>query len=141
MFRYVMYWSRYCGVFRRRLFGNRTLLYRLVSFRFNSIQSLCNITKCVLGEISTPTMRGIVGFFFSVNLASGLLVTSVLGLWLDWRWISSICTIEPILFLIGLSFIPESPYYLAKKGLSKCKCSSQHLTDKLKLNRATERCS
>ncbi len=39
-----------------------------------------------------------------------------MGLWMDWRWISGVCTIEPIFFLIGLTFVPESPYYLVKKG-------------------------
>ena len=68
------------------------------------------------GEISTPTMRGIVGFFFSVDLASGLLVTSLLGLCMHWRWLSVVCTIQPIIFLLGLVFIPESPYFLIKKG-------------------------
>lgn len=61
-------------------------------------------------------MRGIVGYFFSVNLASGVLSASLMGLWLEWRWMSAICTIEPILFLIGLFFVPESPYYLVKNG-------------------------
>jgi SP family facilitated glucose transporter-like MFS transporter 8 len=61
-------------------------------------------------------MRGTVGFFFSVNLASGLLVTSLMGLWMDWRWLSVVCTIEPVIFLVGLIFVPESPYFLVKKG-------------------------
>ncbi|XP_046452123.1 solute carrier family 2, facilitated glucose transporter member 8-like isoform X5 [Daphnia pulex] len=74
------------------------------------------IAPCYIGEISTPTMRGIVGFFFSVNLASGLLVTSVMGLWMHWRWLSVICTIEPIIFLVGMICVPESPYFLIRKG-------------------------
>ncbi|KAI9554051.1 hypothetical protein GHT06_019323 [Daphnia sinensis] len=82
------------------------------------------IAPCYIGEISTPTMRGIVGFFFSLNLASGLLVTSLMGLWMDWRWISVVCTIEPIIFLIGLIFIPESPYYLVKKGRHSDACGA-----------------
>ncbi|XP_046650205.1 solute carrier family 2, facilitated glucose transporter member 8-like isoform X3 [Daphnia pulicaria] len=74
------------------------------------------IAPCYIGEISTPAMRGIVGFFFSVNLASGLLVTSVMGLWMHWRWLSVICTIEPIIFLVGMICVPESPYFLMRKG-------------------------
>lgn len=59
------------------------------------------------------------GFFYSLNLTSGLLFTSIMGLWLNWRWITCICTLEPIIFLFGLLFIPESPYFLVKNGLFK----------------------
>lgn len=46
----------------------------------------------------------------------GILVTSLLGLGLDWRWISAICAIDPLIFLVAMIFMPESPYYLVKKG-------------------------
>ncbi len=62
-------------------------------------------------------MRGTAGLFYSMNRASGILVTSCMGLWLDWRWLSAICTIQPLILLVGLSFAPESPYFLIKKGL------------------------
>lgn len=78
---------------------------------------------CVyIGEISTPPMRGIVGFFFSANLTGGLLVTSLMGLNMNWRSISAVCTVEPILFFISLLLVPESPYFLVKHGqlLSSC---------------------
>jgi hypothetical protein len=69
-----------------------------------------------LGEISTPTMRGTAGLFYSMNRASGILVTSFMGLCFDWRWLSALCTIEPLILLVGLFFVPESPYFLVKKG-------------------------
>ncbi len=69
-----------------------------------------------IGEISTPTMRGIVGFFFAFNLSCGVLVTSVMGLWMHWRWLSVICTIKPIIFIVGMICVPESPYFLMRKG-------------------------
>lgn len=57
------------------------------------------------------------GFFYSLNLTSGLLFTSVMGLWMNWRWITGICTLEPVIFIFGLLLIPESPYFLVKNGL------------------------
>jgi SP family facilitated glucose transporter-like MFS transporter 8 len=39
-----------------------------------------------------------------------------MGLCFDWRWLSALCTIEPLILLVGLFFVPESPYFLVKKG-------------------------
>ena len=61
-------------------------------------------------------MRGTAGLFYSMNRASGILVTSCMGLWFDWRWLSAICAIRPLILLVGLSFTPESPYFLIKTG-------------------------
>ena len=70
-------------------------------------------------EISIPSIRGILGTFFHLSLVIGFLLCSVLGLeglGLSWRWITIICTTAPILFLVSVIFVPESPYYLLKKG-------------------------
>jgi len=67
------------------------------------------------GEISTPMMRGVIGMLFSVSISTGVLVSSLLA-WLDWRWISGILTILPVLCLPIALISPESPYYLVKKG-------------------------
>ena len=61
-------------------------------------------------------MRGILGSFFQLMLATGILITSLFGLGLDWRWISAISALDPLIFLIAMILVPESPYYLLKKG-------------------------
>ncbi len=61
-------------------------------------------------------MRGILGFSFQVMITTGILVTSLFGLGLDWRLISAISALFPVIFLLCMIYVPESPYYLVKKG-------------------------
>jgi MFS family permease len=68
-----------------------------------------------IGEITMPTLRGILGMFFSTFVCSGILVTSLMG-WLNWRLISAISAIFPVILFAAMFFAPESPYYLIKAG-------------------------
>ncbi len=61
-------------------------------------------------------MRGLLGFFFQLMLTVGILFTSLLGLGLDWRWISTILAVFPLISVIAMILVPESPYYSLKKG-------------------------
>ncbi len=67
-------------------------------------------------EITMPTLRGLLGMFFSSMLCAGILVTSLLG-WFNWRVISSISAIAPLILLVTMFLVPESPYHLIKIGL------------------------
>jgi hypothetical protein len=68
------------------------------------------------GEISIPDIRGTVGYFFSTNIGLGILFTQILGLGLDWRFISGVCAITPLVLFALLYFVPESPYFLVKNS-------------------------
>ncbi len=46
----------------------------------------------------------------------GLVVSSLLGLGLDWRWISTALAVPSLLLLISMIYLPETPYFLLKKG-------------------------
>ena len=37
----------------------------------------------------------------------------------DWRWISSFGLVLPLIFAVAMFFVPESPYWLLKKGLNE----------------------
>lgn len=63
-------------------------------------------------------MRGPLGVFFPVMLAFGVLTGSLLGLGLDWRWISAALGVAPFLLLVTMISLPETPYYMLKKGIS-----------------------
>lgn len=76
---------------------------------------LYNVSRTI-GEIAIPNLRGVLGFFFQLMVVTGILITSLFGLGLDWRWISAISAIDPLIFLIAMILVPESPYYLLKKG-------------------------
>ncbi|XP_057375684.1 facilitated trehalose transporter Tret1-like [Daphnia carinata] len=75
----------------------------------------CVVAPSYIGETSTMSMRGALGMLFSAMMSAGILATSLLG-WLDWRWISAICTIFPVVVLVGVIFVPDSPYFLMKQG-------------------------
>ena len=70
----------------------------------------------ISGEISTPPVRGVLGCFFQLSVCVGLITSSVMGLGLGWRLMSAVLEIFPVIAVFGLIFVPESPYYLLKKG-------------------------
>uniref|UniRef100_A0A0P5PFR2 Putative Solute carrier family 2, facilitated glucose transporter member n=1 Tax=Daphnia magna TaxID=35525 RepID=A0A0P5PFR2_9CRUS len=77
---------------------------------------ICSVVSpSYLGEISMPSLRGLLGMFFSSLLCAGILVTSLTG-WLNWRLISGIAAVHPIILLVAMFFVPESPYHLIKTG-------------------------
>lgn len=79
---------------------------------------ICSVVcPCYLGEISTPPVRGVLGCFFQLSVCVGLITSSVMGLGLGWRLMSAVLEIFPVIAVFGLIFVPESPYYLLKKGL------------------------
>jgi len=67
------------------------------------------------GEITTPSMRGPLGTLFSAMLCMGFLVSSLLA-WLPWRIFSALFTSVGLVIYGVMFFVPESPYYLAKRG-------------------------
>jgi SP family facilitated glucose transporter-like MFS transporter 8 len=78
---------------------------------------ICSVVApSYVGEISIPSIRGLLGFFFQLMVCTGILVVSLFGLGLHWRWISAISAIFPLIFLAAVMYVPESPYFLVKKG-------------------------
>lgn len=70
-----------------------------------------------VNEISTPTIRGMLGFSHQVLLTLGLWTASLIALSrLTWRLFSFIALVPTILFYFLLQNIPESPYFLIKTG-------------------------
>ena len=61
-------------------------------------------------------MRGLLGFSFQLMVVLGILVVSLFGLGLDWRLISAIEAVFPVILVLSMIYVPESPYYLVKKG-------------------------
>ena len=61
-------------------------------------------------------MKGPLGTLFSAMLCMGFLVSSLLA-WLPWRIFSAMFTSVAVVIYGVMFFVPESPYYLAKRGL------------------------
>ncbi|KAK3016622.1 hypothetical protein RJ639_006500 [Escallonia herrerae] len=72
-----------------------------------------------IAEIAPQNMRGSLGSVNQLSVTIGIMLAYLLGLFLHWR-VLAILGILPCTFLIpGLFFIPESPRWLAKMGLTE----------------------
>ncbi|KAK3017159.1 hypothetical protein RJ639_007834 [Escallonia herrerae] len=72
-----------------------------------------------IAEIAPQNMRGSLGSVNQLSVTIGIMLAYLLGLFLHWRVLAILGTL-PCTFLIpGLFFIPESPRWLAKMGLTE----------------------
>jgi len=67
-------------------------------------------------EIASTDMRGVLGCFIALMQGFGMLVTYMLGYWLNWWQLSVYMAILVIPYIIGIYFIPESPHWYFSKG-------------------------
>lgn len=74
-------------------------------------------TSIFLSEISEDHNRGTIGCFIGLSFPIGNLYVYLVGPLFSVKVLTLICTIPNIINLLCfLTFIPESPYYLASKG-------------------------
>uniref|UniRef100_A0A5B7B2W0 Putative sugar transporter ERD6-like 6 n=1 Tax=Davidia involucrata TaxID=16924 RepID=A0A5B7B2W0_DAVIN len=72
-----------------------------------------------IAEIAPQNMRGSLGSVNQLSITIGIMLAYLLGLFLHWR-VLAVVGIFPCLVLIpGLFFIPESPRWLAKMGMTE----------------------
>ena len=67
-------------------------------------------------EIATTDMRGTLGVLVTLMQSVGLLVTFLVGSFLNWYWLALSNFISVAFFVLALVFIPESPRWLLMKG-------------------------
>lgn len=75
-----------------------------------------SITPVYLVEVSSLSIRGMLGVVPPLFTQIGLLATYLSGCWMDWRTLALSGVAIVILFVIFVWIIPESPVYLASKG-------------------------
>ena len=91
---------------------------------FVTLRALSGLGAGVIGglmapyvaEISRPELRGAFVATGSLLLHVGSLFVNVLGAFLPWKSVAVICAVLPLINLITLFFIPESPVWLLSKG-------------------------
>uniref|UniRef100_A0A8C9RDB2 Solute carrier family 2, facilitated glucose transporter member 8 n=1 Tax=Scleropages formosus TaxID=113540 RepID=A0A8C9RDB2_SCLFO len=69
-----------------------------------------------VSEISSPSVRGVLGSCPQVTAVFGSLTLYALGLLLPWRWLAVAGELPALLMLVLLCFMPKSPRYLISKG-------------------------
>lgn len=69
-----------------------------------------------LAECADSEFRGITINAGYVSLSAGFLLTFALGAIMDWRYLAWSGIVFPIITLVGLSFLPETPVWLIRNG-------------------------
>ncbi|XP_073159298.1 sugar transporter ERD6-like 6 [Henckelia pumila] len=71
-----------------------------------------------IAEIAPQNLRGALGSVNQLSVTIGILLSYLLGLLVDWRLLAVIGLLPCLILIPGLFFIPESPRWLAKMGMT-----------------------
>jgi len=69
-----------------------------------------------IAETSDPDKRGFYGSGFQLSVTLGIVITYVIGKYLNWADLALLLTAFPFIFLLAILSMPESPAWLLKKG-------------------------
>ncbi|XP_077284436.1 facilitated trehalose transporter Tret1-like isoform X2 [Arctopsyche grandis] len=67
-------------------------------------------------EVTQPHLRGMLGALASVCISFGVLLQYVLGSCLNWQILSGISSIIPVISLLSMLIMPETPNYLLNRN-------------------------
>lgn len=67
-----------------------------------------------VSEYAETSIRGLLGTGFQLFLTIGILLVFTIGAVTSWVNLSYICGVVPIVYVIGMFFVPESPTWLIK---------------------------
>ena len=70
-----------------------------------------------VSEVADVKIRGALGTLIAVNVFTGSLLMVSIGPWVSYQVLGTVGLIIPLIFVVVFLFFPESPYYLANKGL------------------------
>jgi facilitated trehalose transporter len=111
----MMYSSSFMGGF----FSAITLLACQVKTTISSSRFLLNILfipQVYVSEIAHPEIRGCLSAVLKMAGEIGTLSSFTLGAFLDWRQLATVAAGAPVLFLLAVLFIPETPSFLLYHG-------------------------
>ncbi|XP_043289557.1 facilitated trehalose transporter Tret1-like isoform X2 [Venturia canescens] len=72
-----------------------------------------------VSEVADTNIRGALGTLIAVNVFTGSLLACSVGPWVSYTALGLVMLSVPIIFLSTFAWFPESPYYLASKGLNE----------------------
>lgn len=72
-----------------------------------------------IAEISPQNMRGSLGSVNQLAVTLGIMLAYLLGLFVNWRVLAVLGILPCTILIPGLFFIPESPRWLAKMGMTE----------------------
>ncbi|KAF3970963.1 hypothetical protein ACB098_01G047300 [Castanea mollissima] len=72
-----------------------------------------------ISEIAPQNMRGGLGSVNQLSVTIGIMLAYLLGLFVEWRILAVLGMLPCTILIPGLFFIPESPRWLAKMGMTE----------------------
>ncbi|XP_031115205.1 sugar transporter ERD6-like 6 [Ipomoea triloba] len=76
------------------------------------------VVPVYIAEISPQNSRGVLVSINQLSVTVGIMLTYLLGIFVPWRVLAIIGMIPCTILIPGLFFIPESPRWLAQRGLA-----------------------
>ena len=80
------------------------------------------LSPMYIAELSPPETRGRLVSLNQFTIVLGILVTNLVNFYLSdsgaaaWRWMFGLGAVPSLLFLVGVFFLPESPFWLLKQN-------------------------
>ncbi|TMW51385.1 hypothetical protein DOY81_003509 [Sarcophaga bullata] len=68
-----------------------------------------------VAEITEPKYRGILSALGSTCVITGVFIQFIMGSLMDWRTIAAVSSAFPVISIISLCFVPESPTWLIRE--------------------------
>ncbi|KAM3911639.1 solute carrier family 2, facilitated glucose transporter member 8 isoform 1-T2 [Leptodactylus fuscus] len=83
---------------------------RVLSGLASGVTSL--VVPVYISETSHSKVRGALGSCVQLMVVTGIVGAYIAGMMVSWRWLAVVCSIPPILMLMSMCFMPETPRYL-----------------------------
>ncbi|CAB3365739.1 Hypothetical predicted protein [Cloeon dipterum] len=74
------------------------------------------VAPIYVGEIAASSIRGSLGGFFQMQLTIGILFAYLFGAAVPYLWLNILSGCVPLIYIVTLFFIPESPQHLLAKN-------------------------
>lgn len=85
------------------------------------------VAPMFISEIAETSIRGALGAFFQLHLTVGILFIYAVGSYTHWVTLSTLCAIFPVLLIVAMFIVPESPVYLVKTVSTRLRVPIQWL--------------
>lgn len=109
----TMFMSAFIGGFCCAIVSMVTQVF-FISFVKNEFSK--TFFKVYISEIASPDIRGFLSAIQKVSGHLGVLISYLLGAYLDWRQLAMLVSVAPMMLFVTIMYIPETPSFLILKG-------------------------
>ncbi|XP_076065486.1 facilitated trehalose transporter Tret1-like isoform X2 [Oratosquilla oratoria] len=77
---------------------------------------IVTVATPLMAELTSPEIRGMLGSIRKMEAAIGTLIMYIMAAFLHWKLATALSALPLVPVLVLFFFVPESPYWLARKG-------------------------